>query len=467
MARARAPGLPPSCCATVASPAARAASDDDARVNAALIAALPADGATDLVVIAQPSAPDAPRAWSATRVAASPAAIKDVLLDPAHYRALIPALIKSELERSNGSAPIVDWELEVPLFNLSGRMALHNRPDGVTIELFEGDFAPGRLSFTVAPDARGGATLVVDAVLDVKRSSWLLRRIIKRSPVGEPAALTAAAYVALRAVALRAEHPQGSRRLAPARSGGGTRELAARSASARKRSPGAAARAWRGRPGRARAGRASGRRRRGRGAECARAGRRSAPSRIPGRGCAFPGLAKVRSPPRSERPGRRRRGRSSARRLRRDLDRRSRAPPRAGSPPRAPRAAPASGGTSIRGASTIAALTLYPRIEATGSIARRFIAAEPLLEEGLSLALAFVDAAGIESSAAHTAADPVDLENSRGISRCSMASAEAAQPLVAAKSGAIMGMSLAALESHATRRLVGRMSPGALLHAQQ
>ena len=48
---------------------------------------------------------------------------------------------------------------------------------------------------------------MLDAVLNVKRSSWLLRRILKRSPVGEPAALTAATYVALRAVALRAEHP--------------------------------------------------------------------------------------------------------------------------------------------------------------------------------------------------------------------------------------------------------------------
>ena len=60
--------------ASVASPA----SDDDARVNAALMAALPADGVTDLMVIAQPSTPDAPRAWGATRVAASPASIKDV-----------------------------------------------------------------------------------------------------------------------------------------------------------------------------------------------------------------------------------------------------------------------------------------------------------------------------------------------------------------------------------------------------
>ena len=50
---------------------------------------------------------------------------------------------------------------------------------------------------------------------------------------------------------------------------------------------------------------------------------------------------------------------------------------------------------------SIAALTLYPRLETTGAIARRFIAAEPLLEEGLSLALAFVDAAGVKAALRH------------------------------------------------------------------
>jgi hypothetical protein len=46
---------------------------------------------------------------------------------------------------------------------------------------------------------------MVDARLDIANSSWLLRRIMSRSPVGEPAALVAGVYVALRAVALRAE----------------------------------------------------------------------------------------------------------------------------------------------------------------------------------------------------------------------------------------------------------------------
>jgi hypothetical protein len=44
--------------------------------------------------------------------------------------------------------------------------------------------------------------------------------------------------------------------------------------------------------------------------------------------------------------------------------------------------------------SPVAVLTFSPRLAATGSIPRRFIEAEPLLEPGMSVALAFVDAVG-------------------------------------------------------------------------
>ena len=389
--------------AAVVAPAAQAAGGDDDRLNAALIAALPTDGATDLVVIAQPSAPNAPRAWGATRITASPAAIKDVLLDPAHYQALIPALIKSQLERSNGSAPIVDWELEIPLFNLSGRMALHNRPDGVTIELVEGDFAPGRLSFTVAPDPRGGATLVVDAILDVKRSSWLLRRIIKRSPVGEPAVLTAATYVALRAVALRAEHPKDGEAWRP-------------------RAPAAAPPGWLPDPRPLAGDLLAPLRARGVVALIARAPAEhlagvaaavtlNAPApavaatlRVPTSWRAFPGWETIQDRPGPNGPGADVKDNLPLV----DFDASWTAQP--GSTARWVATTGATRGARLGwdvypsteraggAAGSIAALTLYPRLETTGSIARRFIAAEPLLEGGLSLALAFVDAAGVKAA---------------------------------------------------------------------
>jgi len=45
-----------------------------------------------------------------------------------------------------------------------------------------------------------------------------------------------------------------------------------------------------------------------------------------------------------------------------------------------------------------AALSLYPRLETTGSVARRFIMAEPLLESGLALALSFADVASVKAA---------------------------------------------------------------------
>lgn len=384
-------------------PTARAA-DDDARLAAALAAALPADGRTELAEIDLPGVPGAPRVRVAARVAAAPAAIKDVLLDPAHYRAIIPSLIKSSLETMNDprlGAPVVGWELEVPLFNLSGRLALRNRPDGVTIELCDGDFAPGRLVFTVAP-APGGATLTLDAVLDVARSSWLLRRIIKRSPAGEPAALAAAAYVALRAVALRAEHPtdRWARRsgapltppavwlpdtrplaaplLAPLRARGALAVLARTPAD---RLGGVAVAVTLGAPPEAVAARL----------------------RDPASWRAFPGWKTIRARPGPNGPGAEvEDGLPLV-----DCDAIWLAEP--GAEPRWVAAAGATRGARLgwtftpapgpAGASwTAAALSLYPRLEQTGSVGRRFVTAEPLLEEGLALGLALADVAGVKAT---------------------------------------------------------------------
>jgi hypothetical protein len=50
------------------------------------------------------------------------------------------------------------------------------------------------------------------------------------------------------------------------------------------------------------------------------------------------------------------------------------------------------GTTPPRMPASAAVLSMYPRIEALGYVPRKFIAAEPLLEHGLALALAYADA---------------------------------------------------------------------------
>ena len=175
-------------------------------IPALLTAALPADGTSDVVLVDWPATPGTPHVRAVTVVGAAPSAIRSVLLDTLNYRKIVPALIRADVSRTPEGLPAVGWEVEVPLFNLSGTLVVHERPDGAEVDLIDGDFSPGKLIFTATPRAAGGSTLLVDAQLDIRNAGWLIRRLVKLSPAGEPAALAAASYVTLRAVALRAEN---------------------------------------------------------------------------------------------------------------------------------------------------------------------------------------------------------------------------------------------------------------------
>jgi len=175
-------------------------------VGALLTGALPADGTTDVVLIDWPATPGTPHVRAVTVVGAAPAAVRNVLLDAANYRKIVPALLRADVSRTATGLPSVGWEVEVPLFNLSGTLVIHERPDGADVDLVDGDFSPGKLIFTAIPRAAGGSILMIDAQLNIRNAGWLIRRLVKLSPAGEPAALVAASYVTLRAVGLRAEN---------------------------------------------------------------------------------------------------------------------------------------------------------------------------------------------------------------------------------------------------------------------
>ena len=368
-----------------------------ADVPAALAAALPADAATDVVLIDQPSVPRAPRARAATAVGAPPATVKAVLLDTAHYRALIPGLVRHETSTAAAGAIALAWELEIPLFNLSGRLVMRERPDGVEMDLIDGDLSPGHITFTILPRP-GGSALAVDAQLDVAHSTWLLRYIMAKSPAGQPAALVASMYVALRAVALRAEHvgdarafrpgapmapppawlpdarPLGAPALAPLRARGAV-GLIARAPN--QRLAGVAV------------------------AMTIPASIATVVTRLhdPQSLRAFPGWHEVRTRPGLHGPG----AEVEDNLPLADFDATWTA--EAGPLARWTATAGATSGARVgwevfpgaSGNDTLAALLLYPRLETTGRLGRKSIASEPLLEGGMSAALAFADLVGIET----------------------------------------------------------------------
>jgi len=135
------------------------------------------------------------------------------LAAPTAYREAVPALVRADVvdrRRAPGGAAadeqLLEWELEIPLFNLKGKAWIAPRADGVDLTLVEGDLAPGKLAFTWHA-ASPGAILVLESQVNVRAAGWLFRRVVSRSPFGESAMNLTAAYVVLRAAVERAQHP--------------------------------------------------------------------------------------------------------------------------------------------------------------------------------------------------------------------------------------------------------------------
>jgi hypothetical protein len=175
-----------------------------------LSAALDALGDADVVVLADPSRRPA-RLRLATRVAASVDHVRAMLKDLAAYRSALPALRRLEFEAADerrGGRPLeglVVWELEVPLWNLEGKLWLQPTPTGANLIVMEGDFSPGLVRLSATPEPAGTTLLSIDASANLRDVNWITRRMVKRNPLAEPGLAAASFYVMLRALRLQAE----------------------------------------------------------------------------------------------------------------------------------------------------------------------------------------------------------------------------------------------------------------------
>jgi len=391
---------PPSSSSSPAPPASPSSSPD---IAALLTAALPADGTADVALVDWPATAGTPHVRAVTICAASPAAIRNVLLDTANFRKIVPALIRADVSRTSAGLPSVGWEVEVPLFNLTGTLVIHERPDGAEVELVDGDFSPGRLIFKATPRPTGGSTLFIDAQLDIRNAGWLIRKLVKLSPAGEPAALAAASYVTMRAVALRAENAGsgGARRPAaipaPPPAWAPSPRALADDKLAALRTHGAVAlvaRTWSQRLA---------------GVAVATTLGVPAPNalgrlRDPQSWHAFPGWSTIK--PRVGPHGVGAEVEDSLPFV--DLEATWSAEP--GTSPRWTATDGVTTGARLgwevypidpranAGAPTVMALMMYPRLETTGRLARKAIASEPLLEHGLAVAVAFADLTAMKTA---------------------------------------------------------------------
>jgi hypothetical protein len=130
--------------------------------------------------------------------------LRAVLLDPQAYRRAVPSFRRVEVVARKNDDVQVAWELEVPLWNLEGKLWLRPTADGVDIDLGEGDLSPGLFHLRTRP-LPDGVLLSIDAWANVREANWATRRLAKRSPLAEPAMTATAAWLLLRALVLEAE----------------------------------------------------------------------------------------------------------------------------------------------------------------------------------------------------------------------------------------------------------------------
>ena len=391
------------CAAWTITAAAAHARTLDARSLQAIELAVAALGGADLVVVDDPVAGHPPSALLATRSTTSPSALAATLGNPRAYRDAIPSLVRADVidhrPASSGAGAVeqlIDWELEIPLFNLRGKAWVSPRADGVDLILSDGDLAPGNLAFTWIPSP-SGTTLVLESQVNMRSAGWIFRRVAARSPFGEGAMNVTAAYVVLRAAVehalhanqLRARRPHGARTPpAPAALTADAATLAASPALDPFRGRGAVAAVHRAADGHLAAVSVAV-------PVALDAGALAARLAAPESWLAFPGWHR-------EKPLAGDRVAiddnlplvdfDATWQLARDRARGFTATVVDGATRGALLAwdvAPARTGGANR---SVAVLSLYPRLETSGYVPRKFIAAEPLLEHGMSLALGYADA---------------------------------------------------------------------------
>ena len=146
-------------------------------------------------------------------VALPPARLAALLAEPATYQRAVPAFVRADVLATRAAAAgpparLVAWELEVPLWNLAGKLWIEPRADGVRLALAEGDLAPGRFDLIARP-AGTGSLLELSGSARLDQANWMTRRLAARDQLAGPAMNLTAMYVLLRALVLEAERQAG------------------------------------------------------------------------------------------------------------------------------------------------------------------------------------------------------------------------------------------------------------------
>lgn len=176
------------------------------------------EGAT--VVVFDPAGANA--VYLARRLNVDPSALAPRLGNAAAYREAIPSFVRAEVmprrQTQTTQNSLVAWELEIPLWNLEGQLWFKPFDQALQIRLVSGAFAPGQFLWQWqrlgAKADTPQSLLVLRGTANTKGANWATRKIAGRSPLAEPAMTVAAAYTLMEGMVDRltekkqSPHPQ-------------------------------------------------------------------------------------------------------------------------------------------------------------------------------------------------------------------------------------------------------------------
>jgi predicted methyltransferase len=149
-------------------------------------------------VVVRIGPPPGNEVFVAMRVATPPGRLGQMLAEAENYRRAVPSLVRVDVSENT-----VDWELEIPAANLQGAFHLESTTETVSLRLQRGAFAPGRLDFQVHPIGQD-SILTLNMMVNARDANWITKRLVDREQLATPAITVTAAVVVLRAMAILA-----------------------------------------------------------------------------------------------------------------------------------------------------------------------------------------------------------------------------------------------------------------------
>jgi ribosome-associated toxin RatA of RatAB toxin-antitoxin module len=132
--------------------------------------------------------------------------IASIVSDPAKYPEFIPNFAEQKVSKAGDNKLKMEWELEVPMVNLTGTSMMTIEADGsVDVVAVDGDIKRGRWRWEFNQLREGVVVPIHYAYSDVRESSWVTKMIVDKQPLFEHGIVIASGTVAMHAMKARAE----------------------------------------------------------------------------------------------------------------------------------------------------------------------------------------------------------------------------------------------------------------------